>query len=218
MDLLEILNRTDANLRLEEKAEDQNILGKLRYTFIVADKKNSNDRIYPSNILAREIRRFGERLAESNIAGQINHPQIGAHSELDKISHIITEATFDKDSKKGIAESAILKTTKGKDLLVLLNASVPMGASVRGRGQIDANGYVREDYELLSIDLVSAPSFGRDTAITAKNLIESGNSFFTHSAISEDDRAVALYERALEAGYRGDFTSYLKEVYAKRVS
>ncbi len=217
MELLEILNKTEANLRCESTEGDENILGKLRYTFIVADKKNSNDRIYPSNILAREIRRFGERLAESNIAGQINHPQIGAHSELDKISHIITSADFDQNSKTGIAESAILKTTKGKDLMVLLNASVPLGASVRGRGQLDQNGYVMNDYELLSIDLVSAPSFGRDTAITAKNLIESGNQFFTRSTSTENEKAIALYERALEMGFKGDFSTYLKTVYEKRV-
>jgi hypothetical protein len=216
LELLEVLNQTEANLHVEQTSEDENILGKLRYTFIVADKKNSNDRTYPSNILAREIKRFGERLAESNIAGQLNHPQLGAHSELDRISHIITSADFDKDSKQGIAESAILRTTKGKDLMVLLKASVPLGASVRGRGQLDQNGYIKEDYELLSIDLVSAPSFGRDTAITAKNLIESGNSFFTRSAMTEDEKAIALYERALEMGYKGDFSTYLKEVYDKR--
>ena len=216
MELLEVLNKTDANLRCESTEGDENILGRLKYTFIVGDKKNSNDRVYPSNILAREIKRFGERLAESNIAGQLNHPQLGAHSELDRISHVITEATFDQNSKKGTAESSILKTTKGQDLMVLLKASVPLGASVRGRGQLDQNGYVMEDYELVSIDLVSAPSFGRDTAITAKNLIESGNSFFTGSALTEDEKAVVLYERALEMGYKGDFATYLKEVYDKK--
>ena len=216
MELLEVLNKVEANLRCESTEGDENILGKLKYTFIVGDKKNSNDRIYPSSILSREIKRFGERLAESNVAGQMNHPQIGAHSELDKISHLITSIDFDQDSKKGVAESTILKTTKGQDLMVLLKASVPLGASVRGRGQVDANGHIMEDYELMSIDLVSAPSFGRDTAITTQNLIESGNQYFARSAMTEDEKAVALYERALEMGYKADFSTYLKEVFNQR--
>ena len=60
MDLLEILNNKEARLDLFEKdSEEENILGRLRYTFVVADSKNANKRTYGSDLLQQEILRFG---------------------------------------------------------------------------------------------------------------------------------------------------------------
>lgn len=209
MKLHEILTQKEADLRLDEKAED-GVIGKLRYTFILGDKENANKRTYGAD-LAKAVGAFKKGLKEKNVAGQLNHPSMSSHTELDKISHVITDVEWDEKTKKGIATSAILDTSKGKDLKVLIDNNIPLGASVRGRGEIDDQGRVMPDYELLSIDLVSAPSYGKDTMITKANLIESANSVF-EQVLTEDEKAELRFYAAKEAGYRGDFESYKKEV------
>lgn len=214
MELLEILNKVEADLRLEEKAED-GVIGRLQYVFILGDKENANKRRHGSDLLSRAISDFREGLKEKNVAGQLNHPLVGKHTELDKISHVITDIQWDEKGKKGIATSAILNTSKGRDLKVLIDNNVPLGASVRGSGQVDENGDVKDDYELHSIDLVSAPSYGNATKVSKANLIESGNRYFqdsASSALTEDEKAVILFERALEAGFRGSLNEYKTSV------
>ena len=208
MKLNEILK--EANLRLDEKAED-GVIGKLRYTFIVGDKKNKNDRTYSSEILSKAISDFGKGLKEKNIAGQLNHPTLSSHTELDKISHVITDVEWDEKSKRGIATSSILNTSKGKDLKVLIDNNVALGASVRGKGELDSLGNVKPGYELASIDLVSAPSYGDDTAITKSNLIESANSIF-EKTLTENQKLELRFEHAKSAGYRGDFQQFKEEM------
>jgi len=202
MDLHEIFSKS--NLIFEaakDGGRDGGILGRLKFDFITADRKNDNNRIYSSDLLTKEIGRFKEHLRTSKIAGQLNHPVTGGHTELDKISHVITDVDFDPETKKGVATSAILNTSKGRDLKVLLDANVPFGASVRGRGKVDASGKIDDDYQLFSIDLVSSPSFGDDTMITKANLIESGNRFFISKILTEDQQR-SLYEFDLDAGMR----------------
>jgi hypothetical protein len=200
----------EADLRLDEKAED-GVIGKLRYTFIVGDKKNKNDRTYSSEILSKAISDFGKGLKEKNIAGQLNHPALSSHTELDKISHVITDVEWDEKSKRGIAVSSILDTSKGRDLKVLIDNSIPLGASIRGRGGLDSQGNVMDDYKLLSIDLVSAPSYGADTMIDKSNLIESANSIF-EKTLTESQKLELRFEHARSAGYRGDFQKFKEEM------
>jgi hypothetical protein len=200
----------EADLRLDEKAED-GILAKMKYVFIVGDKKNKNDRTYSSEILSKAISDFGKGLKEKNIAGQLNHPALSSHTELDKISHVITDVEWDEKGKRGIATSSILSTSKGKDLKVLIDNNVALGASVRGKGELDSLGNVKPGYELASIDLVSAPSYGDDTAITKSNLIESANSIF-EKTLTENQKLELRFEHARSAGYRGDFQQFKEEM------
>jgi hypothetical protein len=200
----------EADLRLDEKAED-GILAKMKYVFIVGDKKNKNDRTYSSEILSKAISDFGKGLKEKNIAGQLNHPALSSHTELDKISHVITDVEWDEKGKRGIATSSILSTSKGKDLKVLIDNNVALGASVRGKGELDSLGNVKPGYELASIDLVSAPSYGQDTMISKSNLIESANSIL-EKTLTESQKLELRFEHAKSAGYRGDFQKFKEEM------
>lgn len=210
MKLVEILEQKEADLRLNEKAED-GVIGKLKYTFIVGDVKNKNDRVYSSEILSKAIKEFEKSLRKKNVAGQLNHPVVSSHTELDKISHVINSVEWDEKSKRGIATSSILNTTKGRDLKVLIDNGVPLGASVRGKGELDSLGNVKLGYELDSIDLVSTPSYGQDTMIDKSNLIESANSIF-EKTLTENQKLELRFEHAKSAGYRGDFQQFKEEM------
>lgn len=166
-----------------EESKNKNILKSLKFNFVRADKENSNKRIYGNDLVMKEIRNFDNRLNKSGIAGQLNHPRLTG-SELDKISHVITNASYNPKTKLASAEAQILNTTKGKDLLTLINSGVRLGASMRGLGTVSGK-QINDDWKLLSIDLVENPSFGSDTMITKSNLIESGNSAFDEA--NDDD-------------------------------
>jgi hypothetical protein len=209
-ELREILDELESELWVEEISEDENpnIAGMLRLTFIVADKKNVNGRIYPASIIKREITKMKRKLTESSLPGQLNHP-ISGSTEIDRISHIIVDVNWNDKEKKGLAESAILRTGAGKDLLVLLNSNVKLGASIRGRGSLNAQGIIQTDYELQSIDIVTAPSFGDSVLVSKANLIESGNQFFElEPNLSEEDKLVLRFKFAKEAGCKLNFADW----------
>lgn len=181
----ELLEQFETDLTLEE-SQNKNILKNLRFNYVRAEKLNGNNRIYPEDIISKDAKRFNDELKKSGISGQLNHPKI-VGTELDKISHVITSISYDPKTKLGIAEAAILNTTKGKDLLTLINSNIKLGASMRGYGTMGANNRVNGDFKLRSIDLVENPSFGADTMISKSNLIESGNVAFEEIEDDEID-------------------------------
>lgn len=159
----------------DEGVELKYFIGKLRFSFARGDWKNKNGRIYPSALLKRETQRMQKRIKESPISGMIEHDPQGL-IRLDRISHVITSIDWNDKEKMCWAEAQILRTTKGRDLRVLLN-TVQLGASMVGHGDV-IDGIVQDTYEMQSIDLVSSPSFGDIAQVSASNLIESGNSVF----------------------------------------
>ena len=193
---------------IKEIAEgNSNALARLKYAFIIGDKKNTNGRTYPSYLLKREIDRMKARIAESSVVGQVGHPYSGG-TQLDKISHVVDDVSWDSSHKRGIAVSNILKTSKGGDLLILLKSNVKLGASVRGYGSVSPSGEVLSDYRLEAIDIVVGPSFGKDVEITKSNLIESGNQYLSKNLYLDDLRMRMRYQFARKAGFRGSFAEY----------
>lgn len=186
----------EGEFKLEE-SKNKNVLATFITPFFLADKKTSNGTIYKEKMMMAELKRYNGELEKSGISGQLNHPSIPA-TELDKISHVITKVDYDQKSKFGFAEMAILNTTKGRDLKVLIDSSVKLGCSMRGYGTKDEQGFVRDDYKLRTIDIVENPSYGSDTLIT-KAMFESGNEILETMTLSE---AFFSLRNGLEAAVR----------------
>ena len=151
-------------------------LAKLSYSFARADTRNSNKRTYSESILSREINRKSEELRKGKIAGMLNHP-ISGITELDKVAHVLTDVSYDRNTKLAAAESFVLDTSKGRDFMVMLEAELKMGCSMRGFGNV-LDGKVQSDYKFDTLDFVLHPSFGSDAAIDKSNIIESANNIF----------------------------------------
>jgi len=151
-------------------------LAKLSYSFAKADSENSNHRTYPESILSREINRKSEELRKGKVAGMLEHPLSGI-TRLDRIAHVLNSVWYDKNTKLAAAESFVLDTSKGRDFMVLLDAELKMGVSMRGFGNV-FNGKVQSDYKFDTVDFVMHPSFGSDATIDQSNIIESANSIF----------------------------------------
>lgn len=124
-----------------------------------ADTLNRNGRVYPYEILKREVDKYMD-LVENNIAGgELDHPDSAVVS-LANVSHRVTEMWWqgkDLYGKVLIAE----KTDAGRKLKGLLAAGFTLGISSRGVGSVKSRNnqdIVQEDFELIAFDFVSSPS------------------------------------------------------------
>tara|TARA_B100000927_G_C16302918_1_gene404220 strand:- start:119 stop:730 length:612 start_codon:yes stop_codon:yes gene_type:complete len=119
---------------------------------------NQNGRIYPKEILEREVRNYQKFIAERRALGELDHPESSV-VELKNASHLVTEAYMEGDICYGVVE--ILDTPSGKILKSLVDAGVTLGISSRGVGSTRREGdhqVVQDDFQLICWDFVSEPS------------------------------------------------------------
>ena len=77
-----------------------------------ADIKNRNGRIYPEEVLAKEVKRYNKDQINNNRAyGELGHPE-GPTINLERASHMITKLY--PDGKNFIGEAKILSTPMGE--------------------------------------------------------------------------------------------------------
>ena len=126
-----------------------------------AEAKNQNGRIYPKEILEREIEKYIEGpVRESRALGELDHPESSVIN-LQNVSHNITKVYWNGDEVMGEVE--ILSTPSGNILKELFRNGITVGISSRGMGSVKDNMSegtveVQDDFELLCWDFVSTPS------------------------------------------------------------
>ena len=133
---------------------------KIKGIFMQADIKNRNGRIYPMEILQKEVKRYSkEYINEKRAFGELGHPD-GPTVNLERASHMIT--ALYPDGKNFIGEAKILSTPMGEIVKNLMDDGAKLGVSSRGMGSLDQkNGanYVRNDFYLATAaDIVADPS------------------------------------------------------------
>ena len=133
---------------------------KIKGIFLQADIKNRNGRIYPMEILQKEVTRYNKKfINEKRAYGELGHPE-GPTVNLERVSHMVTELY--PDGKNFIGEAKIMETPMGKIVKSLMNEGGKLGVSSRGMGSLDQkNGanYVRDDFYLATAaDIVADPS------------------------------------------------------------
>ena len=133
---------------------------KIRGIFMQADQKNRNGRVYPFNILQKEVNRYNkEFVAEGRAFGELGHPE-GPTVNLDRVSHMITK--LEADGKNFIGEAKLLSTPMGEIAKALIKDGGKLGVSSRGMGSLENKGganYVKDDFYLATAaDIVADPS------------------------------------------------------------
>ena len=128
--------------------------------FLQSDITNRNGRMYPYQVLDREVKNYNEKYINTNRAlGELGHPD-GPTVNLDRVSHRITSLTA--EGKNFIGKAKLLDTPMGNIAKNLLDEGVKLGVSSRGMGTLKReNGYnvVGEDFMLATAaDIVSDPS------------------------------------------------------------
>jgi hypothetical protein len=128
--------------------------------FMQANQKNRNGRVYPSDILEREVKRYSDTYITSNRAfGELGHPD-GPTINLDRVSHMIKELYRDGDNFIGKAK--IMDTPMGKIVKNLMDEGATLGVSSRGMGSLKQSqgvNVVQSDFYLsTAADIVADPS------------------------------------------------------------
>lgn len=127
--------------------------------FLESNKKNKNGRIYPKEVLSKEVNRYiTESINTKRSIGELNHP---AHPDPnpERASHLIVSLKESGDDYIGKAK--VLNTPMGNIVKGLLDEGVMLGVSSRGLGSLrESQGakVVQSDYYLSTVDIVSNPS------------------------------------------------------------
>ena len=130
-----------------------------------AESKNQNGRVYPREVLLKEVGKYLEnQVTERRALGELDHPESSVVN-LNNASHNIIEMHWDEDNLMGTVE--VLSTPAGNILKELFKSGIKLGISSRGLGSVepikeDENGEdtveVQPDFELIAFDFVSNPS------------------------------------------------------------
>ena len=133
---------------------------KIRGIFMQSDIKNRNGRVYPQEVLAKEVAKYNKNFISQNRAfGELGHPD-GPTVNLERVSHMITKLY--PDGKNFIGEAKIMSTPMGEIVKTLMDEGAKLGVSSRGMGSLESrNGanYVKDDFYLATAaDIVADPS------------------------------------------------------------
>ena len=128
--------------------------------FMQADVKNRNGRVYPQEVLQREVVRYNREFINKNRAfGELGHPE-GPTVNLERVSHMIK--SLYPDGKNFMGEAKVLDTPYGKIVKNLIDEGAKLGVSSRGMGTLYQRGganYVKDDFYLATAaDIVADPS------------------------------------------------------------
>lgn len=128
--------------------------------FLQADIKNRNGRMYPMEVLEKEVNRYVTEVVDKNRAfGELGHPS-GPSINLDRVSHIITELKRDGKNIRGKAK--LTETPMGKIARGIMESGGQLGVSSRAMGSLkEEKGVmvVQSDLRLsTAADIVADPS------------------------------------------------------------
>ena len=123
-----------------------------------ADTLNQNGRIYPKDILFKELENYKKFVSERRAVGELDHADDPVVN-LKNVSHLITDIWTDGSVVYGKIE--ILPTPMGNIARSLIESNVKVGISSRALGSVRSRGdadVVQDDLHLICWDLVSEPS------------------------------------------------------------
>ena len=128
--------------------------------FLQSDIKNRNGRVYPMNVLEKEVQRYSESyISKDRALGELGHPE-GPTVNLDRVSHKII--SLQREGSNFIGKAKLLDTPMGKIAKSLIDEGVKLGVSSRGVGSLQEKSgvnYVRDDFMLATAaDIVADPS------------------------------------------------------------
>jgi hypothetical protein len=147
----------DIEYVVESKGKELFIEG----VFLQSNVKNRNGRVYPKEVLEKEVKRYTENYINKNRAfGELGHPD-GPSINLERVSHMIKSLTLDGDNYIGKAK-IMTETPYGAIVSNLIKEGANLGVSSRGMGSVkSSNGsnVVQGDFYLATAaDIVADPS------------------------------------------------------------
>ena len=157
---MKLITETIEDVQILTEERDGKKLLYIEGVFLQGAIKNRNGRMYPFEVLNREVERYNEEYVRTKRAlGELGHPD-GPTINLDRVSHRITDLRAEGNNFIGKAQ--ILDTPMGNIAKSLLGEGVQLGVSSRGMGSIEKRedvAVVRDDFMLTTAaDIVADPS------------------------------------------------------------
>ena len=125
------------------------------------DIVNRNGRMYPSNVLEKEVNRYNEQYVNKGRAyGELGHPA-GPTLNLERASHMFKNLR--REGNDFVGRAKIMDTPMGNIVKSLISEGASLGISSRGMGSIKENKRgimeVQDDFHLATAgDIVADPS------------------------------------------------------------
>ncbi len=131
--------------------------------------ENRNGRIYPEDILKREVERYREVIKRNASFHELDHPQESVISLKGGSPHRILDLFWEQNVligkleiliSEGYRKSGII-SCNGDLVAMYLSYGMTLGISSRGIGslkKINGQNIVQDDFELICFDIVSSPS------------------------------------------------------------
>ena len=130
--------------------------------------QNANGRIYPEDILKKEVEKYQQKIAERRAIGECNHPSESV-IDLSRVAINIVELHWEGRTLVGKMEILVSEgyrrhgiiSCEGDQIAHLLLNGIKIGVSSRGLGTVTNRMgvlYVGDDFELVCWDVVSEPS------------------------------------------------------------
>lgn len=140
----------DVQVHEGERSGDMFVIG----IFSSAEVENNNKRKYKRDLLEREIQKIQEKVDRKSCWGELGHPP-SPEINAERIA-ILTESLEWKNNDL-YGKAKILDTPLGNIAKTLVREG-KLGVSSRGLGTVAEDGYVNEDFKLITWDLVTDPS------------------------------------------------------------
>ena len=199
----------------DEKTGKKNY--KLKGVFMQSEIKNRNGRVYPFEVLDKEVKRYNKEFIEQNRAyGELGHPD-GPTVNLDKVSHMVT--SLQPDGKNFIGEAKVMSTPMGNIVKNIMDDGGKLAVSSRGMGSLEQkNGanYVKDDFYLATAaDIVadpSAPNAFVDGIMEGKEWVWN-NGLLQEQEVAEIKNEMERNIRSKKANYQAlAFAKFLKKL------
>ena len=202
---------------ITEQSDDGKKNYKLKGVFLQAEIKNRNGRVYPFEVLEKEVDRYNKEFIDENRAyGELGHPE-GPTVNLDKVSHMVT--SLKPDGKNFIGEAKVMSTPMGSIVKNIMDDGGKLAVSSRGMGSLTKkNGanYVNDDFYLATAaDIVadpSAPNAFVDGIMEGKEWIWN-NGLLQEQEVAEMREEIERQVRSRTANYQAlAFAKFLKKL------
>ena len=199
----------------EKEGGDKNY--KIRGVFMQADVKNRNGRVYPMEVLEKEVAKYNKNFVnEKRAFGELGHPD-GPTVNLERVSHMITK--LQPEGKNFIGEAKIMDTPMGKIVKNLMDEGAKLGVSSRGMGSLEPkNGtnYVKDDFYLATAaDIVadpSAPNAFVEGIMEGKEWVWN-NGALLEAEVAEIKKRIDVGKRQKQANIEAlEFANFLKKL------
>jgi hypothetical protein len=185
--------------------------------FLMFDKLNRNNRMYPGKIMESAVNKYIKEFIERKRAlGEMNHP---SRLTVDPERACILTESLTKDGNYYIGRAKVLSTPLGKLLENLLSDGVKIGVSSRGVGTLQRRGEINEvknDFNLtVAADVVFDPSVG-DAFVSA--LMEEREYIFADGVYIEKDifeaknRIRSAPSARLEEAMLSEFQTFMNKI------